>query len=613
MYTLTLATFLFALYGLGRGALALGGRRHGLDALWLSPVVGLAVVPLTILALRVLRLPLDHRIVLALAAAGALVPLLQRGVPAPPVSWGHFGAGAAAAAIAAALAVTMYAGATRYPYLEDDDPWLHAVGARYVALHRTTAQPTPRIFPYLEPYPPYYTGMMGLVHQANDDLRWVLKSINAIVIGLSVLAAFHAFQALSGGRLHAVVAAAILAASPAYMSHFIWAQTLAIPVFLAALWALSSLGDTPRPVASGRFWLAALLVWSATIVQLSTAAVFALLLVSLGAVAAVSGWRRERRVAAASLAVLAGGALSFATWAGFAAAYGGPRQMLGTVGVLTPGVFAGTSNVDTSGGVVYSLREIVFPPLSDKIDQSTGLGWGSAALAAAAIVAVGVRCWRERRAPRPADGTMLLWLCVGLLGIEGNALPVRLYPHRFWVFLAIPVAYLAATAVVAPGALRSWSRWRWGAVAGLAALAVGPSLRPRASMQLAEWPPGSRWTSVDQLQAYNRLSDELPRWTRVLPLCNDDALVIGLNLEAEPWDPELVRLRSELGTATAERVLAFLRDRRYDYVIVDDSCVLRLGAARAEELWTSLFFSGAFRPRAVGQGVAILERIVPGA
>ena len=39
-----------------------------------------------------------------------------------------------------------------------------------------------------------------------------------------------------------------------------------------------------------------------------------------------------------------------------------------------------------------------------------------------------------------------LWLVFTFLGTQGNALPVKLFPHRFWVFLTIPVAFFSAEA-----------------------------------------------------------------------------------------------------------------------------------------------------------------------
>jgi hypothetical protein len=608
MSFVTVALFLAVVVGLGLGLLALA-RLHLLEAVWIAPVAGLGAIPLAFLSLRLAHVPLDWRLVLALAALGAAVFLLRRRRDRPPAPRLEL-ATPAAVLVAVALAGLMFAGARSYAHLEDDDPWDHAAGARWVALERTTAQPSASaVSHYLEPYPPFYTATMGVLHQTNDDLRWVLKLFNALMVGLSALAAYHLVREATGSPSQGLAAAAMLAASPAWMTHFIWAQTLALPVFLCAVWALLRLEHAPGPpLRSGPFWMAVLLAWSATIVQPSTAVIAALLLTTIGIASGVSRWRRERRVGPVLLAVVAGGVPSFLTWAWLATTHGW-EPMRVALGIASE-MFSGTSDMDTSGGLVYGLRDIVQPGpvFTQKIDQSTGIGWGICALALAGILRLALRWRRGQLRPGGFEPLVLVWLAIGLVGIEGNALPVRLFPHRFWPFLAIPVAVLAAQGAGWAGDLVRRERWRWAPTIALAAAAAATVLGPRIAMQTSWWPPGIAWKSYDHLGVHLQLSEQLPRWTRVMSLCSKESLLIGVNLAAEPWDPELVRLKAELGPDSAGRVLAFMRAREYRYLVVDPSCMEKLGD-RALPLWQGLIATGALRESITTNGTVALERM----
>ena len=588
MSALALGAFVLAIGGPGLLATSAATRLPWLDRLLLALPVGLGALPLEVLALRALHLPLDVRLLAAIgAAAAALAPVAGRGAEPSPPRRAALALGAAL--VAAALAATLYHGATRYPWLEDDDPWQHAAAARYVALHGRTAQPAgeARASIVLEPYPPYYAALMGVLHQANPDLKDVLKFFNALVVGISILAAFFAFEAMSGSAPIGLGAAALLAVCPAYMSHFIWAQTLAIPCFLSAAWALAR-GGPARGPRSGEFWLAAGLVWASTVVQPSSGATSGVLLALAALLVALAARaRRAPEPWRPILAVAVAGAASLATWALLNRA-----QVQAYAAV--PGVFRGGAASDTSGGLVYGLLDVVLANRIDKIDQATGLGWATAALAAAGIGAVAgraVRRWRDGTVS-PWEPVLVAWTAATVVGLEGNALPVKLFPHRFWVFLAIPAAALAAEGARAAAAWLRDRRVRAAAAAALVAVAFATNVGPRRWMQDTPWPPGAAWSDVAHAAGYVRVAESLPRWTRVLPLCFRDEFVVGLGLAAEPWDPAVPPLRARLASASGEEVLGFARARRFEYLLLDATCIDRLGREGARALVDRLRATG---------------------
>jgi hypothetical protein len=484
----TVATFLILVGGLGSAVLLLTDGKDWVEKILLSICIGLGTLAPLILLFRILHIPLDIRFFLILAVAGPAIWTFRKRPSAKATSKTTV-VPAAALLSAVLLAWIMYVGAIRYPYLEDDDPWRHATGAHYIALQKTTAPPDGWTVQYLEPYPPYYTATMGMLHQLNPDTNSVLKAVNALIVGLSLLAAFFAFDTFTGNRYKALAAAAILGMIPGYMSHFIWSQTLAIPVFFTALWALEEARKSRigAPWRDRKWWLAVLMVWSATIIQPSTAAVVALLLTIYVAAHLAVDRRREAHEYREASVLVGAGALSFLTWAGFALRYGW-AEFGRQIGISTDILASATG--DTSGGIVYGLNDIVFASVSSKIDQATGLGWFVSLLALIGLIVIAFDWKRSRRPPHGWALVTVLWAIVGIIGIEGNALPVKLYPHRFWVFLAIPIALLAVEAAFAIG---KTTRHRIAFVLAttlIVVLAVGLNARPRHAV--LEWPGGSR-------------------------------------------------------------------------------------------------------------------------
>lgn len=123
-----------------------------------------------------------------------------------------------------------YKGSFAYPYLEDDDSWSHALGVKYVAVQKTFFNPSGGIH-YLDPYPPAYDGLIGLMSQASSSLFWTLKFFNALIISLSIVFFYLFVKEFTDNSTAALFSTMTLAMVPAYMSHFIWAHAF-IPGFI---------------------------------------------------------------------------------------------------------------------------------------------------------------------------------------------------------------------------------------------------------------------------------------------------------------------------------------------------------------------------------------------
>jgi len=132
----------------------------------------------------------------------------------------------------------MITGAFVIPYLEDGDPYSYAVAAKYIKYTKSYSKGNLYVSHYLDPYPPAYSGLMGLLHQTNDNLVWTLKFFNALIVGLSILFSYYFFKILTKSSKISSIASFGLAMIPCFSSHFIFSQALSVTSFFPVFYTL---------------------------------------------------------------------------------------------------------------------------------------------------------------------------------------------------------------------------------------------------------------------------------------------------------------------------------------------------------------------------------------
>ncbi len=386
MSLLTIILFFLYCWGLGyslRGMFKLfkagAGQQGFLERFFISVALGLAILPLLLVLFAVLRIPLDWRIVLAVSLLYPAWQLLKnrqnlfqavRGIAEKPLaaiprSISRQTLWLLLVLLIVSAAFFMYAkGAFTYPYLEDEDPWGHSLGVKYVALEKKALDPGLSIWEgkidpvlsYIDPYPPAYDILLGILHQTSPDLNWTMKFFNALIIALSLLF-FYLFakelmqpetngQQLQAEGLSAessvkssvkssagkaALATFILASIPAYFSHFIWAHALGIAVFFPTAYAFlrlwnahhnnsdnsdshnnSNTGNLKNSLKNSWFWPALLFVASFWVTQnIEQPIKFTLLLLVMAVVFSITSrsfWKQG------FLALFGGIAASFIWW-----------------------------------------------------------------------------------------------------------------------------------------------------------------------------------------------------------------------------------------------------------------------------------------------------------
>jgi len=465
-------------------------------------------------------------------------------------------------------------GATAYPWLEDMDPWLHTIGTDWVAVTQSFSRfydGTNFYRLYIEPYPPSFDILMGVLHQMTPSVSTTLKFFNAFLVSLSPIFAFYAVSEITKSRNLALLAAFFLLAMPAFMSHFIWAQTLAMLMLLISFYAYE------RALKEPRFLLpAGVAVGAVAISQPSTAAIFAIMSVLY----ALAKFYENGLPALKQLAIIGaiGLLLAGTYYVPTVLKYGVEYTGIG-LGMF-PDLFTPGSSEDFSDATVYGIADYFIVQPDGRIDQHIGIG---IVLGILALLGFAMAMDALRKGSREAWlSCAALWLILGILGTEGNIMPVKLFPHRFWVFLAIPVAILAAYAYLKLE--EKWPQYKALLFAGLVLGVLATSAAGKLNTQTSIWPPGLDYASQAELSSYLGIKMAFPEDTRVFTLCSSDLKITGNDMLAEPWLPEYGAFKRHAPEKSPTEVYAFLKKMDYPYLVLDQSCAKLLGNESAAQL-----------------------------
>lgn len=515
-------------------------------------------------------------------------------------------------------------GAFGYPYLEDDDPWTHTVSMSYVAQEHTYhASDEQRalnghVHFYMEPYPPSYDVLMGVMWQTNHSLYWTMKFYNVLLVMLTLPFCFLFFREYLKSNQKALFSVLVLATLPSFMSHNMWSQTLAmmlIPVAYFCLlramkdkaWipaAMIAIGSqlVTQPVVSFIFGCSVLLMF-----------VFVLLRDSLNNKKSVwtKRFAESRRI---FIAGLGGVLISCIYW--FEQLF---RWGLG-------GIFAKKGGELTSGWAsaytlqVYALKDIIFAPYGSRIDQAVGWGpWICLLLIIGLFIIFLTRAKTLNISKEWRYYHTLIWFFViaYILFAPTLGVPGGWGSGRMWAYLAFPLAI-----IVTEGAFLLSSSL--GALAGkkkqlvalvlilLFAFAISwTNIPPKKAVQTAQWPPGVHWANPQiEIPGYIQMKDTLPRNSRVFNLCSDSGYrSLGYDMMAEPWNVDEARFKQILPNVTGEDITAFLELRKYEYLTFDATCVSRFGENETQYLLNELQRVQRFEPVIQNQGF-LLARII---
>ncbi len=227
-------------------------------------LTGMPTVSLILILLGLARLPVAWWILLPFALLGywqgwkALQgkEVIRKGDHVWLIAW----------IISIGMFILMLYGSMQYPWLEDGDPWEHALTAQYVHDTKQILKPAGMyIAHYLPPYPPGMAVLEGAFWLTGSLIIW-LKVFISLIIAL-MYPAFAFLLRRLGMRDMQIIASLAIAAMLPGVTHFIYAQQVAL------LFTLIALAWLPAAVRKG-FWLPYALSAAAVLVTQQITSIF---------------------------------------------------------------------------------------------------------------------------------------------------------------------------------------------------------------------------------------------------------------------------------------------------------------------------------------------------
>lgn len=608
--TLTILIFLILIYGLGK--LFCSRTFNFLETITL----GLASIPIIGIILNILHIPLDWRIFLGIALiapchqfltwrrAGGKLPQIK--LKKPSCSWQTL---LVLAVFIFTLAIYCW-GPFQYDWLENDDPWAHAAGIKYIAIEKNLNAPE-GTFQYLNPYPPGYDLLFGVLHQTSPSIYWTMKFFNGLIICLGFLFFYMLITELSGSKSKAALATFFLALIPCYLTHFIWAHSLAITLgFPAFYFLIKSFKEKKYIVPASLCWAALTLVQPTQPIKF---AVMAILLV-IAFLPTKIKWKNLSIIVliSSTIALLWWGPIILKSISGKSVmALRNETKITGemvSTAMTMKDVFAPSSGSATQA---YSWKHFVFISDPNLINNPVGLSLMITILAMIGLLCVLLKLNRKKDdGHKPYYLTILLWLIFTFLGINSMTfnLPIGLFAFRFWMLFAIPIVLLCTEALFT---LENFCHLKWNKIiiVGLFIITIIRTTLPfKWYFNTNEWSFGVHWTSREDINGYVWLRQKLPINTKVFSF-TDNALVIGHDMHADFWTDDYKKRFTHVFEKNTDILYKNLSEAGYDCLIINPRDILKYSMEEVNAKIKSLHYDPRFRLLFNNKAVKIFQII----
>ena len=486
-------------------------------------------------------------------------------------------------------------GAFKYPYLEDDDSWSHAVGVKYASIEKTAFTSNGKLFHYMDPYPPTYDLLLGILHQTNDSVYWTLKFFNALIISLGFVFFYFFAAEFMGSPRKALFATFVLASVPAFLSHFIWALALSVPLYFVTFYAVEKIKHDKK------WWIVAALVMVTTLTSSPTHSAYFGIFFVLYFLAKMALERKF--LLYPLLAGFSGVLLSFLVWWLPMILRYGVTGVLRGVGLAS---YGGVLNVGGTSNRTYTLGDFIWTKTTNMINNPIGIGIVVSLLVLIGVIALLIRYKRLLQPEHHWLAISLIWFLMALYAVNAANMPIKLSPFRAWMILAIPVSLLAAEGgAFLAGFLGTKGALRAGLFLLLLAGVFFTSTYQKYTVNTAVWPPGAFWTSFDEVNGYVWMKDNLPPNTAVFTFVNNGP-VIGMDMYTCHWCDDVRSFQEGGFNASADETYGWLKQRSYSYLTIDGQTAKKFGAEAANTKVNELLSSNRFTVVHNNQGFLLL-------
>ncbi|MBS3176278.1 glycosyltransferase family 39 protein [Candidatus Woesearchaeota archaeon] len=463
-------------------------------------------------------------------------------------------------------------GSFTYDYLEDGDPWIHANIVQYISTEKTYAvekEHNMGLFKYTEPYPPFLDVLYSQPHQIYPNANWILKIFNSLLISLSIFFIYFLVKQYTRKPELGVAAAFLLTVIPSYLSHFIFSAAYATVMFFPALYAMIKTEESPE------WWKVAAVCYSAALmIQPITAALFLMLIGIYWGVTFL--WQKDKHKVLFK-AMIVGLLLSQLFWIPMFIKF--DYQQI--TAKMPFGMFSKEVD-DSSGGIIYGLRDYMLAHSADKIDQATGFG-----IAIFFMLTISLIIFLVNFKKLPKNRLLFTALIYGFfvfLGTESNALPYSFVPHRLWTYLAIAVVLMCTFGLqIVTNSIRD-KRILYVTFLIIGIAVFYTSAPAKEAVQTAVWPSEMLYdSSPDYAWVVKNLPENTPFWA----ICSFK-YPNGLGMFTPIWDEELQQYPGALPNATASQILEIAQRKGIKYISLDGACLRTINETQLQQMGTEL-------------------------
>ncbi|MDO8510532.1 MAG: hypothetical protein Q7S55_00040 [Nanoarchaeota archaeon] len=497
------------------------------------------------------------------------------------------------------FAVSFYtyaSGAFAYPYLEDEDPWGHSQGVKYVALDKDAYDPiaddSPQrggnsVISFMDPYPPAYDIFLGVLHQTSPDLPWTMKFFNALIISLGFFFFYFFAYSFMQNKTKALLATFFLAVIPSYLSHFIWAHGMAITLIFPTLYVFNKIFEE-----DGKKWAIVLAVMVAGIwvtqnlsqpIKITT-----LLLIYAIVASVVYGSFLKYHFAG----ILGGMVLSQFWWTAMVQKY----TLKGFIGAWEPvlvndgaadavantsynlfdklfALLASLTNPGGTGSRSYTFSDFFVAKSSNLINAPIGIG---IVLSLLALFGLGYLIFKYRSSLVAKENTWrvvaLFWLIYTFWAVNGMTFPISIARDAFrsWFLLAIPVALIAAEgSYVLINTFRKNKLVQAGLILCIVVGVIATSGLQKYDVNTAIWPTSGSFMNMQEPFLYGELFKQIPLNSKVFLYAPRDKLAIGYGMFSCIWCEEIIEFRKDILHENFDTLYSFLKRNEYEYFLIN--------------------------------------------
>ncbi|KHO46233.1 MAG: hypothetical protein QS98_C0004G0009 [archaeon GW2011_AR3] len=609
-----LAIFLFFLYtwGIGFAVSSIGKK---IENFWERNIMrigfGLAALPLITIILSLLHIPVDWRLILFLSLACPAYQLfahfsgknkMQAGWPSK-LKLTKSGLFVILVLLMFIFTLFMYVkGAHVYPYFEDDDPWSHAVGVAYVAEEKTVFNPD-RGTSYLDPYPPGYDAILGILKQTSHHMMWTVKFFNALMISLGIFFIYYFAKKLISNSTLALFATVIYTFLPSTLSHFIWAHSLVPGFFMVIFYAAEHIKDDPKYI-----YITSLVMSGVFFSSFDQSIKLALFFIPY----LLLTYFMDRKAAVRLFYSGAIGLGLMMLWIfPLLLRYGSPSGLFASL--FGPNAAISARGIAGSADRSYSFDDIVNAKMTNMINSPIGIGLVISALVIAGLTFCLFHLLAGKAKPGSKDKNLLhsiilSWLLMAFFGLYG--IPMRLIPFRWWMLLAIPVSILAAYGLLfVLELLNNISKSKAFSYLVVIAIIVGvwfTSGIQKYTVNTAVWPPGAFWSSNEEIQGYLWVDANVPDGARVFPLENR-GIIVAFDKYTCAWCPDENAIRRGIVNTSVDDIYKLLKERNYEYALFEGQIAKKYGGEAAQAKLAEFADSGLFEPIFQNPGLIVFR------